>query len=428
MRTRFALSASGFAGLVAAGFAVVLAAGFAVVLAAAFAVQGAQAAPLRTGQATPMKVVQKVAPREAQDEDQPAARSNIRKAQATAKLPRVAFLLLGGRDDQGWNEAHDRGVRELKKRLGNRISVSVTENVSDPAEAERVLREYASQGYALIFGATFEHMAPMLKVAAEFPQVRFMSCAGFKTRPNMGTYMVRVEQAEYLAGYLAGLMGFRNVGTVATVPLSEVARGINAFTLGLARGLREIGARFDPERLNSVVWLNSWRDADKEKALAEELAAAGHDLIRQMADTADSSKAACALGVPAVGYGVDAARFGAACALTSTTFEWGPVYVSLVRQVLDGTWRSGELFVGFEAGGVGLAPFGRAVPRAVMAKVLALKARMARGEDMSFAGPVRDQAGRLRIAKGARATDQELLTMDWLVRGVSTTLPPFAKP
>jgi len=399
-----------------------------VLLTAVLAAPLALAAPLRTGQATPMKVVQKVEPREAQDEGQAAAQPKIRKAQAAAKLPRVAFLLLGSRDDQGWNEAHDRGIRELKKRLGDRIAVSVTENVSDRAEAERVLRDYASQGYALIFGTTFEHMEPMHRVAAEFPQVRFMSCAGYKTRPNMGTYMVRVEQAEYLAGYMAGLMGFRNVGTVATVPLSEVARGINAFTLGLARGLGESGAAFNPQSLNSVVWINAWRDADKEKALAEELAASGHDLIRQMADTADSSKAACGLGVPAVGYGVDAARFGAACALTSTTFEWGPVYVSVVRRLLDGTWKSEEIFTGFEAGGVGLAPFGRAVPRAVMAKGLALKARMARGEDMSFAGPVYDQAGKLRIAKGVRATDQELLTMDWLVRGVRTTLPPFAKP
>jgi len=344
-------------------------------------------------------------------------------AQAAGHKTRVAFVLLGGIDDQGWNTAQYEGIQALKKQLGKRVSVAFTQNVADPAQAEAVFRDYARKGYDVIFGTTFSHMEPMLKVAAEFPKVRFMHCAGHKTLPNMGVYMVRIEQGDYLAGYTAGLMGYRNVGTVATQPLPEVVRGINAFTLGLARGLAESGAAFDPARINTVVWLNSWRDAAREKALAEELAAGGHDLIRAMADTSDSSKAACAKGVAAIGYGTDSVRHGAACALTSTTFEWGPVYVGIVRQVMAGTWKSGETFTGFEAGGVGLAPFGKAVPKTVRSKVLALKAKMATGEDMSFAGPVLDQAGTVRVARGAKATDKELLSMDWLAMGVSGALP-----
>jgi len=335
---------------------------------------------------------------------------------------RVAFVLLGNIDDQGWNTAQFDGIEMLKKRLGKRVDIAFTQNVSDPAEAERVFRDYARKGYDMIFGTTFGHMEPMLKVAAEYPKVRFMHCAGNKTLPNLGVYMVRIEQGDYLAGYTAGLMGYRNVGTVATQPIPEVARGINAFTLGLVRGLNESGTKYDPARVNTVVWLNSWRDAAHETSLAEELAAQGHDLIRAMADTSDSSKAACGKGVPAIGYGTDSARHGAGCALTSTTFEWGPVYVRIVRQVLAGTWKSGEVFTGFEGGGVGLAPFGKAVPKAVRAKVLALKAKMAKGEDMSFAGPVLDQAGTLRVPEGAKATDAELLSMDWLAQGVSGTL------
>lgn len=343
--------------------------------------------------------------------------------QVAGKKLRVAFVLLDRIDDQGWTTAHHDGIEYMTKVLGDRVEVSYTENAHTPAEAERVIRDYARQGYDLIFGTTFEHMEPMFKVAGEFPKTRFMHCAGFKTRPNMGTYMVRIEQGEYLAGYLAGLMGFRNVGTVATQPIPEVVRGINAFTLGLRRGLDEQGARYDADRLNTIVWLKSWRDAVKETALAEELAARGHDLIREMADTSESSRAACAKGVPAIGYGTDSVRFGAACALTSTTFVWGPVYVDIVRQVLAGTWRSGEIFTGFEAGGVGLAPFGHAVPRTVADKVLALKARMEKGEDMSFAGPIVDQSGVERVKKGEKAGDGELLSMRWFVQGVSGQLP-----
>lgn len=344
-------------------------------------------------------------------------------AQAADKKLRVAFVLLGTIDDQGWNTAHHDGIEHLKRQLGDRVEVSYIENVAEPGQTERVLRECASQGYELIFGTTFGHMEPIYKVAGEFPKVRFMHCAGMKTRPNLGTYMVRIEQAEYLAGYMAGLMGFKNVGTVATLPIPDVVRGVNAFTLGLLRGLNESKTPHDAAKVNTVVWLNTWRDAKSETALAERLAASGHDLIREMADTSDSSKAACRKGVPTIGYATDSRKAGAACALTSTTFEWGRVYVDVVKTVLAGTWKSQELYTGFEAGSVGLAPFGKAVPKAVAAKALALKARMAKGEDMSFAGPIVDQAGGERIKQGAKASDTELLSMNWFVKGVSGTLP-----
>ena len=343
-------------------------------------------------------------------------------AHAAGKKLRVAFVLLESIDDHGWNTAHHDGIEHLKRRLGDAVEVSYTENVADPAQAEQVFRDYASKGYGLIFGTTFSHMDPLYKVAGEFPKATFMHCAGFKTRPNMGTYMVRVEQAEYLAGYLAGLMGFKNVGTVATMPLPEVVRGINAFTLGLLRGLNESKTPHDAAKVNTLVWLNSWRDEVNETAQAERLAASGHDLIRQMADTSDSSKAACLKGVPAIGYGTDARKDGAACALTSTTFEWGALYVDIAQAVLAGTWETGDVFTGFEAGGVALAPFGKAVPKAVAAKVLALKAEMAAGNDMSFAGPIRDQAGEERIPAGEKAGYTDLMTMRWFVPGVSGTL------
>ncbi len=336
---------------------------------------------------------------------------------------KVAFALLGEVDDQGWTAAHAKAIEQLRREMGQEVEVSLAENVVDTAQAKAVFRRFARQGNQLIFGTTFQHMDAINAVAAEFPGVVFMHCSGVKTRPNLGVYMARIEQGEYLAGYLAGLMGYRNVGTVATQPIPEVVRGINAFTLGLSRGLREAGVKHDADRLNTVVWLKSWRNADGEARLARELVASGVELVRQMADTPDSARTACSLDTPAIGYGTDAASHGADCALTSTTFEWGPLYVDIVRRVRAGTWKSGDLFVGFESGAVGLAPFGKAVPEKIAAKVCAEKDRMARGKDMSFAGPVSDQAGRVRIAAGGRASDQELLTMRWFVRGVRGALP-----
>jgi basic membrane lipoprotein Med (substrate-binding protein (PBP1-ABC) superfamily) len=345
------------------------------------------------------------------------------EARAAAKKVRVAFVLLETINDQGWTTAHYHGIQDMQKALGDKVEVSYTENVMSPADSERVIRTYAQQGFDIIFATTFTHMDAMYKVAGEFPNVKFMHCSGYKTRPNMGTYMVRIEQAEYLAGYMAGLMGYKNVGTVATQPIPEVVRGINAFTLGQLRGLGEAGVKHDPAKVNTVVWLKAWRDPVNETTLAETLAGRGHDLIRQMADTADSAKAACAKGVPAIGYCMDAAGYGAACALVSTTFNWGRIYTEQVQKVLDGTWKPVEYFGGLEGHGVGLSPFGKAVPKAVQDKVLAAQAEMEKGVDNSFAGPVLDQSGAERIAKGQKASDKDLLTMQWFVQGVNGKLP-----
>ena len=344
-------------------------------------------------------------------------------AQDTRRPIRAAFVLLETVDDQGWTLAHHAGIQQLQRDLGQEVETAVAENVS-PDQAEAVLRSFAAQGYDVIFGTTFDYMDAMLAVARDYPDTIFMHCSGYAASPNLGTYFVRIYQAEYLAGYMAGLMGFHNVGTVATVPIPEVVRGINAFTLGLTRGLTESGADFDPKAVNTVVWLGSWRDPVQETALAQALAAEGRDLIRQMADTPDSSLAACAAGVPAVGYGVDAAFFGADCVLASTIFNWGPIYERTVSRIARGQWRSEQYWGGFEDHGVILSPFGSAVPKDVRDKVQAALERLEAGEDTIFVGPLVNQAGEVVVPEGQKASDQLLLEdMTWFVRGVQGAVP-----
>ena len=360
------------------------------------------------------------------DQKKPEEKAAAPKAEAPAPAPakklKVAVALLWTIDDQGWTTGHYNGIKYLQEKMGDRIEVAYTEKVR-AADAERVFRDYAAKGYDLIIGSTFEHMDPLLAVAKDYPNIKFEHCSGYKTGANMGNYFVRMYQAEYLAGYMAGLMGFKNVGTVATQPIPEPIRGINAFTIGLEKGLKESGATYDPAKANTVVWLKAWRDAVGETAMAETLVAQGHDLIRQMADTPDSALAACNAGKPAIGYGSDAGKAGASCALVSTLFNWGPYYVNTVKQVLDGTWKVREYWGGFDQDGVALSEFNAKVPQDVRDKVLAEKAKLAKGEDHIFAGPLLAQNGTVMIPAGSQATDAQLLSMDWLVQGVAGTVP-----
>lgn len=344
------------------------------------------------------------------------------QAVAAEKKLKVAFALLWTIDDQGWTTAHYNGIKYLQEKMGDKIEVSYTEKVL-AADAERVFRDYAKKGYDIIFGTTFEHMDPLMNVAKEYPNIKFEHCSGFKTSENMRNYFERMYQGEYLAGYMAGLMGYKKVGTVATQPIPEPVRGINAFTIGLKKGLDEAGIKYDENKVNTVVWLKSWRDAANETTLAETLIARKHDLIRQMADTPDSASAACAAGVPAIGYGEDVAKYGADCALVSTTWNWGQWYVKAVEQVMNGTWSNTPYWGGMEDDGIILSSFNKNVPADVKEKVLAEKAKLQKGEDTIFAGPVLDQSGKELWKAGEKATDKDLLTMRVLVKGVAGKIP-----
>ena len=350
----------------------------------------------------------------AQEKKQPAAKAE--------KKLKVAFALLSTIHDLGWTTAHYRGIEYLKKEMGNQIAADYTENVL-AADTERVIRNYAKNGYDVIFGTTYEHMDPMLMVAKDFPNIVFEHCSGYKTAKNLGNYFSRMEQAEYLAGYMAGLMGFKDVGTVATQPIPEPIRGINAFTLGLLRGLKEGNHQHDPKKVNTVAWLNKWLDPINEVVLAQTLINQKHDLIRQMADTPDSARAACYMNVPAVGYGMDVKLYGADCALVSTVWNWGPYYVDAVKRVMNKTWKPQEIYWGFKENLIQLSPLRASVPKAVQDKVLAELKKMKEGKDDSFLGPIKDQGGKVVIAAGARATDKELLTMKWFTEGVVGKIP-----
>jgi basic membrane protein A and related proteins len=346
-----------------------------------------------------------------------------KKAETPSKQKmKVAFALLSTIHDLGWTTAHYKGVEYLKKQMGDQIEVAYTENVL-AADTERVVRNYAKSGYQIIFGTTFEHMDPMLMVAKDFPNVIFEHCSGYKTAKNMGNYFARMEQAEYLAGYMAGLMGFKNVGTVATQPIPEPIRGVNGFTLGLLRGLKEGNHPHDPKKVNTVVWLKKWLDPINEVVLAETLINQKHDLIRQMADTPDSARTACYKKTPTVGYGMDVKLYGADCALVSTIWNWGPYYVDAVKRAMNKTWKPQEIFWGFKENLIGISPFHPSVPKPVQEKVLAELKKMKEGKDDSFLGPIRDQEGKVAIPEGKRATDKELLTMKWFAEGVVGKIP-----
>ena len=171
------------------------------------------------------------------DEPAPAAAPAPAPA-AEAPAPKteplkIAFAYVGPVGDGGWTLAHDNARKAIEKEFGDKIATSFVESVPESADAERVIRDMAGQGNKLIFGTTFGYMEPMLKVAADHKDVKFEHATGYKTAENMRTYDSRTYEGAYMAGVVAGAMTQSNtLGVVASIPIPEVVRNINSFTLG----------------------------------------------------------------------------------------------------------------------------------------------------------------------------------------------------
>ncbi|OUL72391.1 BMP family ABC transporter substrate-binding protein, partial [Paraburkholderia hospita] len=166
-----------------------------------------------------------------------------------ADVPGVAFVYLGNPGDAGWTYAHDQGSKEAEAKFGNKIKITRVENVPESADSERVFRDLANKGNKIIFGSSFGFQDFELKVAKDFPDTVFLHATGYKKAANFGTYDVRMYQGAYLAGVAAGYVTKTNtLGFVASVPIPEVVRNINAYTLG-ARSV-------NPKVHTKVIWIN----------------------------------------------------------------------------------------------------------------------------------------------------------------------------
>ncbi|GAU07962.1 membrane protein [Desulfoplanes formicivorans] len=328
---------------------------------------------------------------------------------AGAKDIKVGYVYIGHIGDAGWTYAHELGRQAIDKMPG--VTSSYVEAVPEGADSERVIKNMARKGYDLIFTTSFGYMDPTLKVARQFPKAVFMHCSGYKSSKNVGNYFGRMYQARYLSGMVAGGMTTSNkIGYVAAFPIPEVIRGINAFTLGVQA--------VNPHAQVNVVWTKTWYDPATEKEGGKSLLETGCDVIAQHQDTPGVQEAAQEAGKYSLGYNSDMSRFAPKAHLTAPVWNWGPFYKKIVTQVQNGTWKTGSYWPGLESGIIDLAPFGPMVPQDLQEKVLAAKKAIIDGTLKVFAGPVKDQTGKVVIPAGTSATDEQLLGMDWLVQGV----------
>ncbi len=330
----------------------------------------------------------------------------------TSNTPfKAAWIYVGPINDGGWTTAHDKGRQYVVQQLGSQIKTTYKENVPEGPQVSQVIDSLVADGNKIIFGTSFGFQDQLAAAAKKYPKVYFEQATGDKLDANMAEFFGAAEDADYLTGMAAGAASKSGkIGFVAPFPIPEVIREINAFTLG--------AQVTNPKATVQVVWTNTWFDPGKEKKAAESLIAAGVDVLGQGQDSPATGDAAKAKGLKWAGYDSDQSAYAPDQWLTATVYNWGPYELTRIKAAMDGSWKSGSYYGGLKDNFVDLAPFGKSVDAATQSAINAKKQALKDGSFYEFAGPLKDQSGKVKVAAGTKLGLSDILSMSWFVQGV----------
>ena len=328
---------------------------------------------------------------------------------------KVGFIYVGPIGDHGWTYRHDIGRLDVEKHFGDKVETVYLENVKYGPDAERAIRAMAKSGADIIFATSFGYMEPMLKVAKEFPNVKFEHATGYKQSDNMASYGLRLYQARHVQGVIAGMMTKTNkICYVGAFPIPEVIREINTYYLG--------AKSVNPDVDIDIVWVNTWYDPGKEAQAADVMIAEGCDMVAQHTDSPAPLQTAEKAGVLGFGQASDQYKFAPKAQLTATIDNWSPYYISKVQGVIDGTWKTGDYFGHMNEDVVQMAPFTN-MPANVKAFAQKIKDGIKNGKYFAFTGPIKDNTGKLQLKDGEIASDVHLNSMMYYVEGIDAKVP-----
>ena len=342
-------------------------------------------------------------------------------APAAAPAPKpdplkVAFIYVGPVGDAGWSYAHDLGRKAVEAKFGDKVKTTFVEKVPEGPDAERVIRDLVAQGNKVVFATSFGYGDAMEKVAKDHPDVLFEHATGYKTAPNLRVYEGRFYEDAYLAGVLAGKMTKTNVlGFVATFPIPEVLRNINAYTLG--------AQSVNPKVKTKVVWIGSWFDPPKETEAAQSLMNQGADVLLQNTDSTAVLQAAEKNGKYAFGWDSDMSAFAPKAHLASCALNWGVYYVKAIDEAMGKTWKTEVTKWGIKEGMNDFVKVATFIPEDAKKAVDEAKAFLLANPGVVFKGPLYDNAGKELLAKGVIPDDKWKGEIAFYVKGVEGKVP-----
>lgn len=324
---------------------------------------------------------------------------------------KVGIIYNGQVDDKGWGQSHYEGINESAMALD--LKIVYKENVPYDQSCADIMEGMVEDGCQVIICNSFDYGDWIVNVAEKHPDVVFLHASGTEIGDNITTYFGRMYQMRYLSGIVAGMQTETgHIGYVAAFPISEVNRGINAFTIGVKS--------VNPDATVHVIWSESWTDYDLNKKGAETLIdECGVDIIAMHCDSVAPLDVAEEKGIWSIGYNMDNSKLYPNSFLTAPVWNWSTFYTPQIEKIIQGRYYSGNYWQGSETGLIKLAPLTENVKPGISTVVAEKKAMLDAGTYDVFYGPIIDNDGNVRILEGENMPDELMLNgFDWYVEGV----------
>jgi basic membrane protein A len=330
---------------------------------------------------------------------------------------KIGYVYPSPAGDVGWAHELDRGKDAIEAKFGDKVESLVVENIPEGPDAARIMNQMAAQGVDMLMLGSFGYMNDGLKLAKRYPDLDIIHASGYKLADNMGNFQTRNYESAYVAGMGAGFVTKTNtIGMVAAYAIPEVVGIINAFTLG--------AQTTNPDVSIKVVWLNSWFDPSKAQESARSLIAQQSDVIFSIyQDTPSVVTVAEEEGVYVVNTSSDMKAYAPKQLLVSMQISWADYFIEQVEASMNGTFKGTAFWGGMADNAVSVESWSDDLSAEQRAALDAKVADIAAGNFHPFDGPVVDQSGGEKIAKGSTLSDGDLLGINWLVKGVETNLP-----
>lgn len=336
------------------------------------------------------------------------------ETEVTKKENKVGLVLNGPKDDRSWGQSQYMGLMKAAEELN--LSVVCAENVPEDRQCRVVMDNLIQDGCEIIVCDSIGYGEHMAALAQRHPEIYFFHAAGLEGRKNMVTYFGRMYQMRYLSGMVAGLQTETNeIGFVAGLPIDEVNRGINAFTLGVQRVNQKAKVH--------VIFTKSWTGEKESKEATEKLLTKVPkiDVLTMHVNAMAPLEIAEERGIWSIGYNLDNSDLFPKTFLTAPIWNWEKYYTPHILKCLQGKLRLSNTtyWEGLESGLIELAKFTPNVKTGIREQVKAVHETMKKGHFDVFYGPIYDTEGTLRVDTGECMPDDKLLhEFDWYVKGV----------
>ncbi|MCF1709355.1 BMP family ABC transporter substrate-binding protein [Tabrizicola sp. J26] len=329
----------------------------------------------------------------------------------------IALILPSPNGDVGWSHSLVAGLDPVKAAYGDAVKITIVENIPEGPDADRIMNKAVADGNKVLIAGSFGYQNGAMQIAKRDPSVTVLHASGFMVAPNFSPFAAKYFQGTYLMGMAAAALSKSGkLGSVSAFAIPELITSINAFTLG--------AQAVNPNIEVSVVWVNSWFDPAKEQEAAKALLAQGCDVIFSNAQDTPSVISVCEeAGVPSFNLNSSMKSYAPKTYLGCVATDWSPFFKASVDAHVAGTFQGANAFLGVADKVVEVVDWSPNVPADLMAKIKEVEATIADGSFSPFTGPITKADGSEGVAAGTTLTDDQIVAMDWHVKGVATPLP-----